>query len=225
MSCKTSILIIDAHPLFREGIKSVIAGDDRFMVAGEAGNARDGYKLARQIRPDVVIVDISLPDQSGLHLTRRIRETDPETRIMIISGHSRIDYITEAFQAGATGYMVKESDALKLVQGLQTVAGDEYFLDSSISQEVVKRLLKSPVQDNTVSDNGYGRLTSREKEIMRMLAEGRSKSQIAERLHISIKTVENHRSNIMKKLDLNDAMELVRYAAKLDLIDIDVWKK
>ena len=225
MTSGKRVLIIDDHPLFREGLKSIIAGDRHFVVAGEAGNARDGFALATKIKPDVALVDISLPDESGMQLTRRIRATLPETRVMIISMHSKIDYIVEAFQSGATGYVVKESAAGRLVQGLHAVTAGEYFLDSSISHEVVTRLMKSPVREARVSDSDYGRLTSREQEIMRMLAEGLSKADIADRLCISIKTVENHRSNIMKKLELNSPMELVRYAAKLGLIDIDLWKE
>jgi DNA-binding NarL/FixJ family response regulator len=103
LTSKKSILIIDDHPLFREGLKSIIAGDQYFVVEGEAGNARDGYAMARKIKPDVALVDISLPDESGMQLTRRIRESLPDTRVMIVSMHSKIDYIVEAFQAGATG--------------------------------------------------------------------------------------------------------------------------
>ncbi len=225
MASRKRILIIDDHPLFREGLKSIITGSRHFVVEGEAGNARDGLTMAKKIQPDVALVDISLPDDSGMQLTRRIREALPNTRVMIISMHAKIDYIVEAFQAGATGYVVKESAAGRLVQGLHAVTEGEYFLDSSISHEVVSRLMQSPVREARVNDMDYGRLTPREQEIMRLLAEGQSKSEIAERLFISIKTVENHRSNIMKKLDLHCAMDLVRYAAKLGLIDIDLWKE
>ncbi|MGA6927316.1 MAG: response regulator transcription factor [Desulfosarcina sp.] len=225
MISRKRILIIDDHPLFREGLKSIIAADRHFVVEGEAGNARNGFAMARQIKPDVVLVDISLPDESGMLLTRRIREALPATRVLIISMHSKIDYIVEAFQAGATGYVVKESAAGRLIQGLYAVTQGEYFLDSSISHEVVERLMNSPGREARVSDMEYGRLTPREQEIMRMLAEGIAKATIADRLYISVKTVENHRSNIMKKLDLHSAMDLVRYAAKLGLIDIDLWKE
>jgi len=222
---KKSVLIIDDHPLFREGLKSIIAIDRHFEVKAEAGNAREGLKMAKDIQPDVALVDISLPDQSGMELTRQIRETIPDTKVMIVSMHSKIDYIVEAFQAGATGYVVKDSAAERLIQGLNAVTSGEYFLDSSISHEVVSRLMKSPVKEARVSDMEYGRLTPREQEIMRLLAEGLPKSKIADRLCISIKTVENHRSNIMKKLDLHSAMDLVRYAARLGLIDVDQWKE
>ncbi|MEJ2037691.1 MAG: response regulator transcription factor [Desulfosarcinaceae bacterium] len=225
MTKKTRILIIDDHPLFREGIKTIIDRDGRFEVLDEAGSGREGVEKAVLLKPDVVLVDISLPDDSGMEVTRRIRKQLPATHIMILSMHSKIDYIVESFQAGATGYVVKESAADRLAQGLAAVAAGEYFLDSSISQEVVAKLMQSPIKEAKVSDSGYGKLTSREQEIMRMLAEGTPKSDIADQLCISIKTVENHRTNIMRKLDIHNAMELVRYAAKLGLIDVDLWKE
>lgn len=225
MTKKTGILIIDDHPLFREGIKTIINRDGRFEVLDEAGSGREGVEKACQLKPDVVLVDISLPDETGMEVTRKIRKQLPATRIMILSMHSKIDYIVESFQAGATGYVVKESAADRLAQGLAAVAAGEYFLDSSISQEVVAKLMQTPMREAKVSDTGYGKLTSREQEIMRMLAEGASKSAIADQLCISVKTVENHRTNIMRKLNIHNAMELVRYAAKLGLIDVDLWKE
>ena len=144
---------------------------------------------------------------------------------MVVSMHSKIDYIVEAFQSGATGYVVKESASERLAQALEAVASGEYFLDSSISHEVIAKLMNSPFKEAKVSDAGYGKLTAREQEIMRMLAEGAPKAQIAEQLCISIKTVENHRANIMRKLDIHSTMELVRYAARLGLIDVDLWKE
>jgi DNA-binding NarL/FixJ family response regulator len=218
-------LIIDDHPLFREGIKTIIQREGRFDVIDEAGTGRDGLEKACAAKPDVILVDISLPDETGMELTRKIHRQVPDAKIMILSMHSKIDYIVEAFQAGATGYVVKESAADRLAQGLDAVAAGEFFLDSSISHEVVVKLMQSPVKEAKVSDSGYSKLTSREQEIMRMLAEGASKAQIADHLCISIKTVENHRTNIMNKLDIHSAMELVRYAARLGLIDVDLWKE
>jgi DNA-binding NarL/FixJ family response regulator len=222
---KTSILIIDDHPLFREGLKAIIGRDARFEVIGEAGTAGEGLRMAKKLRPELVLLDISLPDQNGIQVTRDIRRLLPDTRVLIVSMHTKIDYIAEAFQAGATGYVVKESAAERLLKGLEYVLRGEYFLDSSVSQQVVKKLMASPAKDEKISDAGYGTLSPREQEVMRFLAEGLSRTTIAEKLFISPKTVENHRTNIMNKLGLHSNMDLIRYSAKLGLIDVDLWKE
>ena len=224
MGKEKTILIIDDHPLFREGLKAIIGRNVNFDVVGEAKNAREGLRMTKKLKPDLVLVDISLPDQSGIQLTREIRALLQDTRILIVSMHSKVDYIAEAFQAGATGYVVKESASERLIKGLEYVSRGEYFLDSSVSQQVVKRLMDSPANDKKITDTAYGNLTPREQEVMRLLAEGLSRKEIGEKLFISPKTVENHRTNIMNKLELHSTIELIRYAAKLGLIDVDLWK-
>jgi len=222
---KKTVLIIDDHPLFREGLKAIIERDSKFEVVGEAGTGREGLRMVKKLKPDLVLVDISLPDQSGIELTREIRSLILDTRVMIVSMHSKIDYIAEAFQAGATGYVIKESASERLLHALEYVSRGEYFLDSSVSQEVVKKLMESPAREAKITNAAYGTLTPREQEVMRLLAEGLSAKQVAKKLFISPKTVENHRSNIMSKLDLHSTVELIRYAAKLGLIDVDLWKE
>ncbi len=224
MAEQKSVIIIDDHPLFREGLKTIISRDDRFKVVGEAGSGHEGFGIAKRLKPDLVVVDISLPDQSGIQLTRDLRQLLSETKILIVSMHSKIDYIAEAFQAGATGYVVKESASERLLQGLKSVAKGDYYLDSSVSHAVVENLMKSPLKAAKITDADYATLTPREQEVMRLLAEGLSSKAVAEKLFISPKTVENHRANIMNKLGLHSTIELVRYAAKLGLIDVDLWK-
>jgi DNA-binding NarL/FixJ family response regulator len=180
--------------------------------------------MVKRLKPDLVVIDISLPDQSGIQLARDLRERLSEIKILIVSMHSKIDYIAEAFQAGATGYVVKESASERLLQGLKSVAKGDYYLDSSVSHAVVENLMKSPLKAAKITDADYATLTPREQEVMRLLAEGLSSKAVAEKLFISPKTVENHRANIMNKLGLHSTIELVRYAAKLGLIDVDLWK-
>ncbi|MBU1611787.1 MAG: response regulator transcription factor [Proteobacteria bacterium] len=220
---RTRIIIVDDHPLFREGLKALIGRSDMFSVVGEAGCAKEAFDLARQENPGIMLVDISMPGKSGIQFIRELHKVMPDVRFIIISMHANADYIVEAFQAGASGYMVKDSASEGLLRGLETVARGEVFLDSALSGEVVEKLLKARADDQGMEDDPYQSLTSREQEIMRLLAEGLMTREIAKKLFISPKTVENHRANLMKKLNLSSAIELVRYSARLGLIDLDTW--
>jgi len=222
---KKTVLIVDDHPFFREGLKSLLARHSGFEVIGEAGDSDEGLRKAKELRPDLVVMDISLPDGSGIEVTRDIRGLLPETRVVILSMHSKIDYITKAFQAGATGYIVKESATEKLSECLEAVSKGKHFMDSSLHRKVVENVMKSREQEAKITDIGYNILTRREQQVMRLLADGLSTKEIAEKLFISPKTVKNHRSNIMSKLDLHSTVELVRYAAKFGLIDVTLWQK
>jgi DNA-binding NarL/FixJ family response regulator len=222
MTQKKTILIVDDHPLFREGLKSIIQRIARYEVVGEAGNGREACRMVKNLKPDLVLVDLSLPDQGGIELTENILKISAKIRIMIVSMHSKVDYIVKAFQAGATGYVVKESASEKLLQGIDTVLKGDYFMDAHISQKVIRRLAGIQNGEVTITDAAYGTLTPREQEVLTLVAEGFTTNKISEKLFISHKTVENHRSSIMRKLDLRNSIEVVRYAAKLGLIDIDL---
>jgi DNA-binding NarL/FixJ family response regulator len=210
--------------MFREGLKSIIAQNPELEVVGETGEGKAALEMAKSLRPDLVVLDISLPDVSGIDLSRELKGILPETQTLIVSMHAKIDYITSAFQAGAKGYVVKDAPSEKILQALDLVSRGEYFLDSSIASQVVERLAEGSEPRAKISDAVYDILTPREQEIMRLIVEGQSVKLIADRLYISTKTVENHRGNIMAKLGLHSTIELVRYAARLGLIDLERWK-
>ncbi|AOY59840.1 MULTISPECIES: response regulator [Desulfococcus] len=225
MGDKKRIIIIDDHPLFREGLKTILGRSDRYDVVGEAGNADLGLKTVKEIKPDLAIVDISLPDRNGIELARDILKCSPDTRVLMVSMYSKIDYIVRSFQAGAAGYLAKESAADMLIKGIEHVLNGDYFMDAKVSEKVVKKLAELPEKKIAVSTDGYESLTPREQEVMTLLGEGYSATQVAEKLFISPKTAENHRANIMRKLGLHSTIELIRYAAKIGIIDVDLWKE
>ncbi|WP_339137332.1 MAG: response regulator transcription factor [Candidatus Electrothrix sp. GW3-4] len=212
------IVLIDDHDTFRAGLRQLIEKYSDFEVAGEGADARHGEEVVRTIKPDIAVVDLSLPDKSGIQLTRLLKGAVPETRIIIVSMHSKIDYIMGALRAGAIGYIVKESVSDCLQNALEAALLDEYYLDSALSREIVGRLLEA-AESSDLSDSTYGNLTAREQEIFRLLAQGTAVADIADKLCISAKTVTNHRANILSKLDLHSTVDLVRYAAKLGLLE------
>ena len=221
---KKTIIIVDDHPLFREGLKSIISRNDGLEIVAETGVGQEALKLAENHKPDMVVMDIALPDINGIELTREIKHLSPKTQVLIVSVYSKIDYITAAFQAGATGYVVKDAPSAKILQALDLVSRGEYFLDASVSYQVVKKLSEFPEQKAKTTDSSYSSLTTREQEIFRLLAEGVKIKDIANRLYISPKTAENHKTNIMAKLNLHSTLDLVRYAVKLGVIDVEHWK-
>jgi len=224
MGERKTILIVDDHPLFREGLISLLAKQTGYEVVGEAREGEEGIAKAGELHPDLVLMDISLPDMNGIDASRRIRLSLLETKVIMLSMHSKIDFITDAFKAGASGYITKDATGEKLLECLETVMQGGYYMDMAVSQIVVKNLLMTKEDSARIQNPAYDTLTPREQEIMRFIAEGLSMKQIADKLFISQKTVENHRASIFSKLNIHSTMELIRYAAKYGLIDVDLWK-
>jgi DNA-binding NarL/FixJ family response regulator len=225
MTENSRLVIIDDHAMFRAGLRAIIHEDGTFQVVGEAGNGREGLRLVRRLSPGLALVDISLPDMTGIQLTEELLRASPDLGILIVSMHAKVDYVTESFRAGALGYVVKDSATDTLLQALRTIAAGQYYIDAVMTGDVVHRLIARPTTVSQSVDRPYETLTRREQEIMGLLADGLSPKEISELLCISTKTVENHRSNIMRKLGVHSTLELVRYAARLGLIDIDTWMK
>jgi DNA-binding NarL/FixJ family response regulator len=221
---KRRVLIVDDHPLLREGLKTMIDRSSGYLSVGEAGSGEEALRMVAATRPDIVTMDISLPGMSGIDAVREIRRAAPQTKILTISMHTKFEYVAEALRAGANGYLVKEATGSNLIQALDTIAAGQFYLDGHSSQEVVDKLLRGVDSDKAASDQRYSLLSPREQQIMRHLCEGETSRAIAATLGLSLKTVENHKTNLMKKLDVHSKLELVRYAARLGVIDVEQWK-
>lgn len=220
---KKTVLIVDDHPLFRDGLKGLVERSSGYHVAGEAGSGCEALALARELKPDLITMDVTLPDMSGIDAVYQIVRELPRVGILMVSMHPKVDYISEAFKAGARGYVVKEATSARLVQAMDALCRGEYFLEGQISPEAVGKLIAGAGKDAGIQDD-YSLLSPREQQVMRLVAEGVPSREIAQRLGLSGKTVDNHRTNLMRKLGVHSKMELVKYAAKLGLIDLESWK-
>ncbi len=225
MPVKKRVLIVDDHPLFRDGLKSLIERSAGYETIGEAGSGEEAIRLARELNPELITMDVSLPDMTGIEATRQIFAQMPDAKILMLSMHPRFEYVAEAFRAGAKGYVVKEATSSKLILAMDAIFRGEYYLDGNVSQEVISKLVSNREGESSIHDDRYGQLSPREQQVMRLIAEGVPTKNIATRLELSTKTVENHRGNLMKKLDVHTRMELVRYAARLGIIDVEGWKE
>lgn len=219
MSGKKRVLIVDDHPLFREGLKNTITRNDTFEVVGEAGKAFDALRLAVQAKPDLVLLDISLPDQSGIELARALRKSVPGAALLMVSVHSAANYIADSFEAGAAGYLAKDTLPETLMQALDVVSKGGYFLEGPVSREAVHRLTALRAPRSRESLSRYESLTRRQRQVMHLLVQSLSYKAIAAELGISPRTVEGHRNEIMKALELSNRGELTQCALKLGLLE------
>jgi len=214
---KTKILVVDDHAIVREGVRMILAKESDLEVVGEAGDGEQALELTERLRPDVVIMDISMPGMGGIEATQTIRTRHPEVQVLALTMHEDESYIFQLLRAGAAGYVLKRAAAQDLVQAVRAAAKGEAFLYPSIARKVVEDYLRR-VETGEERER-YDGLTTREKEILTLIAQGLSNQQIAEKLFISIKTVQTHRAHILEKLGLHDRTELVRYAIRKGLIE------
>lgn len=208
------VLIADDHTMVRESLVSLLRSGGVDIV-GQAADGLDTLKQAQALRPDVVVTDLSMPRLSGLEVIRRLYETLPDTRVLVLTMHQEDEYILQAVRAGATGYMVKDSPAAELLAAVHSVhAGKGYF--GPQAARALAEQLRHPERD---LGDPYGRLTAREREVFHLIAEGHTTKEIARELTISVKTAENHRARVLAKLDVRNTAELVRYALRKGLVD------
>ena len=214
-----TILLVDDHPAIRASIGAELLKKNIAEKIYEAGNSEEGYDQAMKLKPDLIVMDISLYGASGIELTRKILQKNPGIKIVMLSMYSKVIYITESLKAGAKGYILKEADMDSIIDGIKKVLSGETYVDSRISSKVIASLI-SPEEDlEQPEDSTYDTLSSREQEILRLLAEGREIRDIAKELCISSKTVINHRTNIMQKLNCSNMVELIKYAIHIGLVD------
>ena len=206
------ILLADDHALVRHGFRMILAAQPDMEIAGEAGNGREAVELAQKLKPDVVVMDVAMPELNGIEATRRIIELAPRARVLALSMHKDAVYVREILRAGARGYLLKDSADADLLAAVRAVAKGEGYLSPGVSDAVLsdyRRHVTDPLD----------LLTSREREVLQLIAEGKTNKEIATSLNLSVYTVEAHRGRLMEKLNLHSTGELVRFAVRSGLMD------
>jgi DNA-binding NarL/FixJ family response regulator len=221
MKEKITIIVADDHRIFRKGLKSLLSEKDHIQILGEADDGDQAFEMTRKYKPKIVIMDIGMPKMDGIEATRQIRERLPETEVIILSMHAKKAYIDQVLQAGAKGYVLKDSDEENLIAAINTVYNGGFYLDSPIADQVLSDYFGGAAK-REVKDQADP-LSEREKEVLKLLAEGHSNQEVADILCISRKTVENHRAHIVRKTGVQGQVGLTKYAARIGLIDLDLW--
>lgn len=214
----TIIVLTDAHNVVREGIRALLQSQPDLTVVGEGGDGREALKLVEKHRPDILITDLALPGLDGLEVARRIKTDFPQTRVIIMSARSEERYILEALRAGALGYVSKSSTGAELTQAIREVSRGRRYCKPRVSRRAINAFLR---RDKPQPLDPYDALTRREREVLHQVISGLTNSEIAEQLSISVTTVATHRTHLMKKLDLHNQTELLRFAAKRGILPSD----
>jgi DNA-binding NarL/FixJ family response regulator len=212
------IVIADDHEIVRQGFRTLLAQRPDWIVCGEAASGREVVELARQLKPDMVVMDLSLPELNGLEATRQIRKELPRTRVLVLTvGHSE-QLIREVLAAGADGYVLKTDAATVLLTAVESLSRRQPFFTLPVAELMVRGFLASPPGAEHPPAT-LSALTARERQVLKLVAGGRSNKETAQALGVSVKTVETHRANLMRKLRLHSVSELVRYAIRLEVIE------
>lgn len=215
------LLIADDHEIVRRGLRAILETQKDWSVVAEAVTGRQAIDQARDHPPDIAILDIGMPELNGLEATRQILKLLPQTEVLILTMHESEQIVREVLAAGARGYVLKSDAGRDLVAAVEALRDHRTFFSSKISDMLLTSYLRQPERSNneTAESGGRSRLTAREREIVQLLAEGKSNKEVAQMLNISIKTAETHRTNIMNKLDLRSITELVRYAVRNNIVE------
>ncbi len=211
------VLLAEDHTIVREGLRLLLESQPDIEVVAEAGSGREAVHLAQEHRPDVVIIDLRMPEMNGLEATRLIRELVPETQVLVLTMYESDEYFFQAIEAGAAGYVLKKAATEELVQAVRAVAQGEAFLHPSMARRLLEEYWQRKQPAASVS--GLAALSDREREVFMLLAQGLTNQQIAEKLVISPSTVQTHRAHIMEKLGLQTIADLIRYAIRCGLIE------
>lgn len=207
------LLIADDHDLFRSGVKALLSRNENLEVVGEANNGTQLLELAAKLYPDVILADISMPEMNGLDAIKELKKIDPGVKVILLTMHEDGEYIVKGVKNGASGYLLKNADEEELVMAIKTVAKGGRYFNSKISELMMEKL-----SSGEPDPDDYKNLTPREKEILALVAEGLSTKLIADKLYISARTVETHRVNMMKKMEVSNTAELVKKAMALNIL-------
>jgi DNA-binding NarL/FixJ family response regulator len=215
----TTVLLVDDHQMMRDGLRAVIEKEPELKVVGEADNGRAAVELARNLSPDVVVMDIAMPDMNGIEATRQIRAENPDIKVIVLSTHDDERYVRASLDSGALAYVLKKAASDELLRAIQAVTRDQYYLSPGITGAMVRDW----VRRSTPGDNNsaHSVLSAREREVLQLLAEGKTSREIASRLYTSVKTVETQRREIMRKLDIHSIAELTKYAVREGLTRLE----
>lgn len=214
MTDRVRVALCDDHAVVRSGLARIIADEADLEVVGEAGSAEEAVRLAVAQQPDVFVMDLGLPDASGVEATRRVREANPDTRVLVLTVHDDVAYLRKAFEAGASGYLVKEAADVELVEAVRIVAAGGRYVHPTLGAALL-----APEPERARPSGPGGELSDREVEVLRLIALGHTQADISEQLYISVRTVESHRSHIHQKLGLRNRADLVAFARQAGLLD------